>query len=251
MPKVSKLNYRIFGTGRPVVFLHGFLESLTMWEYLNLKELPIQCICVDLPGHGKSELLDDGIPNISYFASEVEALLHELKIEVYSIVGHSMGGYVGLQLMSNSNKVEKLVLLNSTYWADSEIKKNDRIAVAELVHKSKSLFLKTAIPNLFLNPENHIKEIERLIAEALLQSPGAIAYASLAMRIRADFTDFAMSRKEQISMIQGVDDKVVLKSQIDATNKNNLKVFYIDDCGHMAHIEKSAEVIHALSIVLQ
>ena len=241
----------MFGNGRPVVFLHGFLESLTMWDYLELDQLSIQGICIDLPGHGKSDLFDDSEPSINYFASEVELLMKELNIENYSIVGHSMGGYVGLKLLENSPKIDQLVLLNSTYWADSELKKRDRIVVADLVYKSKSLFLKTAIPNLFLDAKKHEKAVQDLIEEALAQNTGAIAYASLAMRSRVDYTDFAMENQNRITLIQGIEDKVVLKSQIDETNQNRLKVYYLEDCGHMAHIEKSAEVIRALSIILQ
>lgn len=251
MSIVSRLNYRMFGNGHPVVFLHGFLESLTMWDYLNLESLGVKCICIDLPGHGKSDLLDDAEPSMQYFAVEVELLLKSLNINQFSIVGHSMGGYVGLQIMNNSNSVVQLILLNSTYWSDSELKKRDRILVAELVQHSKSLFLKTAIPNLFLNPEKHKSAVKKLIDEALLQSPGAIAYASLAMRNRTDFTVFAMNNHERISIIQGVEDKIVLKSLIDESNKNGLNVISIEECGHMAHIEKSAEVIRALSVMLQ
>ncbi len=251
MNTVAKLNYRMFGNGRPVVFLHGFLESLTMWNFLDLEKLDIQCICIDLPGHGKSELLDDAEPSLNYFASEVESLMKQLTIPSYSVVGHSMGGYVGLQLMNQTKAVDQLVLMNSTYWADAEQKKRDRILVAELVQHSKSLFLKTAIPNLFLSPEKHKTAIRDLIEEAMQQSSGAIAYTSLAMRNRVDYTDFAMLNCDRISIIQGVEDKTVLKSAIDESNKNRIKVYDIHDCGHMAHIEKSAEVIHALSVVFQ
>jgi pimeloyl-ACP methyl ester carboxylesterase len=52
------MNYKVFGSGRAVVFLHGFLESISMWEYLALHELNRTCILFDIPGHGKSELTD-------------------------------------------------------------------------------------------------------------------------------------------------------------------------------------------------
>lgn len=252
MNHTSQLNYRMFGNGHPVVFLHGFLESISMWNYLELESLGCQCILIDLPGHGKSELLDDHEPSIQYFATEVALLLSELKISEYAMVGHSMGGYVALQLLENNpDAVKQLVLLNSTYWADSEEKKKDRVLVAELVQKSKSLFLKTAIPNLFLNPQIHQVAVNGLIEEAMQQKSGAIAYASLAMRCRKDFTQFAMKNKAKIAIIQGEEDKIVLKKLVDETNTANIPVHTLENCGHMAHIEKSAEVIRALSIILQ
>ena len=48
----NKLNYRVSGNGYPVVFLHGFLESVSMWDYINIQD--VQSIFIDLPGHGKS-----------------------------------------------------------------------------------------------------------------------------------------------------------------------------------------------------
>lgn len=252
MNHTSTLNYRMFGNGHPVVFLHGFLESISMWDYLDLESLGCQCILIDLPGHGKSELLDDHEPSIQYFATEVALLLSELNIKEYALVGHSMGGYVALQLLENNpDAVNRLVLLNSTYWADSEEKKKDRVLVAELVQKSKSLFLKTAIPNLFLNPKAHESAVNELIEEAMLQKSGVIAYASLAMRSRKDFTQFAMNNSLKITLIQGEEDKIVLKNLVEETNTGNIPVYSLANCGHMAHIEKSAVVIRALSIILQ
>ena len=51
-----KLNYRVSGNGYPVVFFHGFLESLSMWEQLNFKD-SFRCIEIDFPGHGMSGML--------------------------------------------------------------------------------------------------------------------------------------------------------------------------------------------------
>ena len=51
------LSYSVKGSGPAWVFLHGFLESSSMWESLPLDDLPIQQIKIDLPGHGKSSQL--------------------------------------------------------------------------------------------------------------------------------------------------------------------------------------------------
>ena len=45
------LNYRVFGNGHPVVFLHGFMESISMWDFIESSNFPFQCIVIDLPGH--------------------------------------------------------------------------------------------------------------------------------------------------------------------------------------------------------
>ena len=50
------LHYELFGEGPITVFLHGFLESSTMWEPLNLTELPGTKLLIDLPGHALGQM---------------------------------------------------------------------------------------------------------------------------------------------------------------------------------------------------
>lgn len=246
MHSLNGLNYTVFGSGRPIVFLHGFLESISMWEYLALHELKRTCILVDIPGHGKSELTHDGEPSITYFSTVILKLLAELNVTHFDIVGHSMGGYIGLEMLQSAPKDTQLVLLNSNFWADSEEKKKDRVLVSEIVWKSKSLFLKTAIPNLFYKAESYKTAIEELIQEALELEPIGIAYASLAMRNRLDHTEFVEKHSKQIFIIQGKNDPIVPleKMETNINFKENYKV--INSCGHMAHIEQSEIVLQLL-----
>lgn len=135
-----------------------------MWEVLPLSELPITALFIDLPGHGKSELLDQN-PSIHAMAQEVQKVLVHLDIQKFTIVGHSMGAYVGLEL-SQQPGFQKLILLNSNCWSDSEQKKQDRLRVAQLVQHAKSHFIREAIPNLFAEPQLHPFFIEGLMEEA-------------------------------------------------------------------------------------
>lgn len=50
--------YSSTGHGKPLVLLHGFLESSKIWDpYLDELTAKRQVICIDLPGHGKTGLL--------------------------------------------------------------------------------------------------------------------------------------------------------------------------------------------------
>ncbi len=239
----SRLNYKIIGNGDPVVFLHGFLESLTMWSYLNLEDLPFMSILIDLPGHGKSLNEDDKEPSIEHMSLKVLEILLELKVTTFSIVGHSMGGYVALSLKkisltNNKFNCQKIVLLNSNFWVDSDQKKVDRLRVAEIVFKNKELFLQTAIPNLFSDSSKYLNQILLLLNEALLINEHAIAYASLAMRNRENFTDLVKAKAFDFFVIQGEKDAIVtfdrMESEIGDIELSYLKV---KNVGHMAHIQ--------------
>lgn len=232
------LHYTVHGEGPAWVFLHGFLESSTMWDYLPLSGLPIQQIRIDLPGHGWSfELLNS--PSIQLMATEVQRVLDHLSIEKYTIVGHSMGAYVGLEL-SQSKGFQKLILLNSNCWSDSEQKKQDRLRVASIVKEAKSHFLREAIPNLFSNPTEQAQVIQALIHDANCMTSEAIAHSALAMRERADFTEFVNANPDQFIFIHGKLDRLVSVEELQAKIAGP-KVYFLD-CGHMAHVEAGVEV---------
>ncbi|MCF8201571.1 MAG: alpha/beta fold hydrolase [Crocinitomicaceae bacterium] len=236
------LHYEQRGEGPVWVFLHGFLESSTMWDYLALDALPIQQIRIDLPGHGQSsELLET--PSIQEMAKEVLRVLDHLSVADYSVVGHSMGAYVGLEL-SQFKGFEHLILLNSNCWSDSDQKKHDRLRVAQIVQNAKDIFIREAIPHLFRNPSANSEQITRLINEAKHLSPQAIAQSALAMRERTDFTDFVNAHPEKFTIIHGIHDRLVTVSELQ--QKVTSAPLHLLDCGHMAHIEATQEVLKLL-----
>ena len=148
------LAHSSIGKGRTCVFLHGFLESINMWQGLTLVELGVHCLFIDLPGHGKSKFSITESPElgIEQMAIEVIAVIESLGIKNFDILGHSMGGYVALEVKRLKAKCGKVVLLNSNYWTDSPAKVADRKRIAKLVKSSKLFFLQKAIsvfsPNL-------------------------------------------------------------------------------------------------------
>lgn len=246
------LNYKVIGNGFPVVFLHGFLESISMWEKLDMELFPFQSVCIDLPGHGNSLNEDDKEPSLDFMAEKVSEVLNHLKIKAFAIVGHSMGGYVAMLLkkkfptLENHQEINgciKVVLLNSNFWEDSEVKKNDRLRVAEIVFKNKTLFVQTAVPNLFVKPENFQGEIKELIKEALKIDEHGIAYASLAMRNRKDTKEILTKSVRDFLIIQGELDTIVpIEMMKEELKDSRVKLEIIGGVGHMAHIEAPCEV---------
>lgn len=254
----SLLNYRVLGNGYPVLFLHGFLESISMWKVLELDTLPFQSVLIDLPGHGKSLNEDDGEPSIDFMAKKVVEVIRELGITEFSIVGHSMGGYVALNLKkrfsTKDGKIncKKVILLNSNFWEDSESKKKDRLRVADIVFKNKSLFIKEAIPNLFVNKESFKYEIENLLSEALLIDKHSISYASLAMRSRENTKDVLVQNPNDFLIIQGSIDPIVQVELMKEEIKNiNVQFKVIEGVGHMAHFESTENVRQIISNFLK
>lgn len=212
-----------------------------MWDYLPLNELNVRCILIDLPGHGQSPLNDSvEIPSIRFMALQVLEILNELKITEFTLVGHSLGAYVGLDLCQLSN-CQKLILLNSNCWSDDEQKRRDRLRVAEIVFKAKKHFIREAIPGLFGRPNDFQAEIKQLIAEANHTSADAIAYAALAMRERTDYTEEVLAKPMKYVFIHGELDTLVSSEQM-RSRLSSIRVHFLPNAGHMSHIESSDEL---------
>ncbi|MBO0933481.1 alpha/beta fold hydrolase [Fibrella aquatilis] len=88
-----KLHYQDLGTGNPVVLIHGWPLSGSMWDY-QLAELPkhnMRVIAYDRRGFGQSSKPWDGY-DYNTLASDLKALLDELNLNNVTLVGFSMGG---------------------------------------------------------------------------------------------------------------------------------------------------------------
>ena len=146
----KKLHYKKEGTGKALVLIHGFLGNLSMWDEIAVElSKTRQVIRVDLPGFGKSDCIEE-IHSMELFPECIQQLLLEFKIDKFTLIGHSMGGYVGLELLKICpEKINHFILFHSTAKADSEEKKNDRTRAIKTVKNKQNVYLKTAIPFLF------------------------------------------------------------------------------------------------------
>ncbi|KMK76567.1 alpha/beta fold hydrolase [Alkalihalobacillus pseudalcaliphilus] len=102
---------------KPVlVFIHGFISSLFCFRKIvpALKK-NYNCLLFDLPGFGRSGKLKGFRYSFDNYANTVLRLTELLNIEKMIIIGHSMGGQVGLYTaLKKTEWVQGLILLNSS-----------------------------------------------------------------------------------------------------------------------------------------
>lgn len=232
---------------RTLVCLHGFLESSGMWSVLKLQDFA-NLILIDLPGHGKSDL--NAITSMQLMAEAVFEVLQKEGVTSYKVIGHSMGGYVGLELQQMDSRCNEVILMNSNVWTDSEQKVTDRKRVAKLVQTKKDRFVSEAIPNLFQDPEDFEREVNSLVAEAQSMKIEAIAQASIAMSQRQDFTEQVYSGAIPIQIIQGEFDPIAPKDQMEQIFVNFPEKFHVVSSGHMAHFEATEDVQEILKEII-
>src|SRR3954447_22246398 len=89
--------YDVFGkeTSLPIVLIHGFPFSSTMWkdQMQMLLTMNMRVITYDIRGHGQSDV-GDGQYTVELFVDDLVALLDSLNIARTLMCGFSMGGYI-------------------------------------------------------------------------------------------------------------------------------------------------------------
>ena len=99
---------------QPIVFVHGLSGCWQNW----LEQLPVlaaehRVVALDLPGFGHSPMPRAEI-SINGYARILDALLGELGIDAATVVGNSMGGFIGAELaISFPQRAERLVLVSA------------------------------------------------------------------------------------------------------------------------------------------
>lgn len=121
MPRVeaddgTELFVRDFGSGDPIVFVHGWPLNHRMFEYQfeALADEGYRCIGIDLRGYGKSEK-PHGEYSYDRFADDLKNVLEALAVEGATLAGFSMGGGTATHYMSRHDEahVDRLALLGA------------------------------------------------------------------------------------------------------------------------------------------
>jgi non-heme chloroperoxidase len=86
------LFFRDWGTGKPVVFLHGWGLNSEMWQYqmAHLAAHGFRCVSFDRRGHGRSTDPGRGY-DFDTLADDLGTVLERLDLRHVTLVGHSMG----------------------------------------------------------------------------------------------------------------------------------------------------------------
>ena len=259
---VDELAY--FDTGKnlqpTLLLIHGFGEDHCIWKaQIDYLSQFYRIIAPNLPGvHCRPLTIHHSHqPQINLYVEVLHELMHHLHIEQYYVMGHSMGGYIGLAFADYStNHVMGLGLIHSTTYADSDAKKASRMKVAEFLEEHGTLkYLETATANLFSNPfkEIHSDQIQTVIDSASDISKEAMMQFVFAMRNRRAFTHMLSQKRIPVWMIAGKEDIAVpfedSQAQIELLPPKN--VLILEQVGHMGMLEATDKVNLAMHQFIQ
>ena len=108
------VHYEVYGRGRPVILLHGWLGSWGTWLGTMEALAPsYRAYALDFWGFGESDKRRESY-EIFDFVLLVEQFMERLGIQTAPVIGHSMGGTVALSLaLDRPHRVGKVAVVGS------------------------------------------------------------------------------------------------------------------------------------------
>ncbi|MBP1748884.1 MAG: putative hydrolase or acyltransferase of alpha/beta superfamily [Deltaproteobacteria bacterium] len=231
-----------YGSGVPIVFIHGAGGSTLSWVFQKAYfEGTHTVILVDLPGHGISD--SPSLGSISGCADALKNTFEDNAIASAFIVGHSMGGAVAMDFAMRYPALVRGIVLIGT---GARLKVYPEILESVLKDKEKTarMIIDTAFSTAF---PARLKE--KAFTEYMKNDAKTI------------FNDFTacdgfnvMGRLNSVSVpalvICGTEDRFtpVKYSQYLSDSIPGAELVLIEGAGHMVMIEKPGEVNSAIQV---
>lgn len=248
------INVEDIGTGKPVVFIHGWPVNHKMFEY-QFTELPkhgCRCIGIDLRGFGESDKPWDGY-NYDTMADDVRAVLVSLNLQNVVLVGFSMGGAIALHYMARhqGSDISKLILLGAA--APCFTKREgfpygiEKTAVDDLIRQTeldRPSMLRNFSEIFFANPQKLSPEFKSWNL-GLGLSASAHATIQCAIELRdADLRPDLKTVTVPTLIIHGTDDRVCLFDLAKSMNADikGSQLVPVDKAGHGFYYEEKEKL---------
>ncbi len=180
----ATLHYEIGGSGPALVLIAGMCSDSASWAPL-LPALEAQFTVIRPDNRSTGRTLPADAPvSMDIWAGDVLALLDYLQIGRAAVMGHSLGGLIGLHLAMTTGRVQRLVTLAA---APVRLPRNDALFALLLGMRAPGmpadLWLRAFFPWLFHprfydHPEVADMAVAQSLAYPYAQSPAAMAHQS-------------------------------------------------------------------------
>ena len=149
----AKATYADLGSGPAIVWIHGLGASWQCWlENLLPFAEDHRLIAMDLPGFGRSEMPAWDI-SIEGYAKWVCELLEHLEIDTATVVGNSMGGFIGAELaIREPERVERLALVSAAVFWQEYRRAKPLLSLAQATEASFAKAVASAQGHLTIRP---------------------------------------------------------------------------------------------------
>jgi pimeloyl-ACP methyl ester carboxylesterase len=245
----QKLSYYDFNEqlSKIIVLIHG--NSLSAELFNPLIKSPLlseyRVIAIELPGHGKSKPSSDPEKEYSVmdYINLVVALINNLELKEYALLGHSLGGHIAINTLPRLNGLSGLAITGTP-----PLTLPPKLEACFLPNPAMGLAFKpdlnkeemSAFPGAYTNEDT--QNIEKVInaireADSLVR---AFIGKSIATELINDETQLLKHTDIPVAIIQGENDKMANTGYIEQLIIPTLwknKVHILKDAAHCPFID--------------
>jgi pimeloyl-ACP methyl ester carboxylesterase len=259
----QSIAYTDEGDGKDILlFIHGLASYIPAWrKNVEVLKKNYRCICIDLPGYGKSTAGGHS-GKVSFYTEVIADFIKTLHLHNVMLVGHSMGGHIAISLtLSYPELVHKLILLAPAgfeSFTENETLLLKQAFTAESFLNSSEIQIRASFAaNFFRMP----KDTESMILDriAMRNWVNFHAYANVvANSLYGMLDDPVFNRLPLINqktlVIYGQNDTLipnyVLHSDLitadiarsGVAKIQNANLILLNECGHFLQFEKPGEI---------
>ena len=248
----GKIHYSDSGCGEIIVLIHGYLESMEVWEnFAGRLSQKFRILRIDLPGHGHSDLFSD-INSMELMAEVIKEILDIQGIKKVFLIGHSMGGYAALAFLQLFPEyLSGYSLFHSHPFSDTAEaveKRKQNIALTE--NGKKDEMIPGFVHGLYA-PKNldRLKEaVEKSVSVALGTDKKTIIADLRGMMARPDRSNIVREAKVPFLWILGTMDSHIDYRTIQQKVRlpENAQIVILENSGHMGFIEEEELSVKAI-----
>lgn len=235
------VHYEVFGRGRPVILLHGWLGSWGLWhKTMTALHSDYRLYALDFWGFGESGKKRETY-DVSDFVSLVNQFMEQLGIIRAPMIGHSMGGTVSLAFaLQHPEKVTKVGVIGSPVDGESLaflLKLAGKPFIANVVHNALwvlKLGIRAAAP--FITKDKRWYE---MISADLSQTTTQSFLLSIKSLRGTNLTDQLSSIQVPVMGIFGAKDNIVNPNQKDVVLDLSQEphVNFFENSGHFPMLD--------------
>jgi len=263
-----ELHHKIYGTGNPVLCIHGFGASLFSWRnFVNPVSAHYQLILIDLKGSGNSPKPHDSHYSPRDHADLIYKFILDHDLKNLTLVGNSFGGslslLLSLMLMDHApGRLRALILIDPGAYKQFIPGYVKLIGIpilgAAIVYLTPAKFMaRTILKMAYYDPNKITKEQIAAYAAPLAAPGGKHALLETGKRIIPANIDELTARYKDINVptliIWGRQDKIISPEAADLLHQaiSGSKLEWIDACGHVPQEEKPEETVPLVLNFLQ
>ena len=228
-----------------IVLVHGYGFDKRIWLPVELAFNNFNVILLSLPGFG-DRVVEEPY-SINALAQRFWLDLAFLNDSRIHLIGHSMGGYVCMEMVAQRPEfVASLALIHSHVFEDTEEKRAGRYRTVEAIKKNgREEFARQIIPSFLGDSEKEKRIVEKLIDRGVSYNDFAWSFGMEAMAHRVDHAETLRHMDIPFLMIMGEKDEAVPVELAyrQASISGRCELIVYPDSRHLAMYDNTTQMI--------